>query len=378
MKTLFDKTKILNMEMKNRFLRGALWEDLADEKGHLNPELISIYEELAKGGVGTIITGYAFVTKDEQPNPGMMGIYDDSFIPEYKDFTQKIHNLGSNIIMQIVYGGFMTNFNVGERTIWGPSTIKNENTGTFKNENTGTWAKEISKEEINYLINSYANAAKRVKESGFDGVEIHCGHGYLLSQFLSPYYNKREDEYGGSIENRGRIVFEIYKAMRAAVGENFPILIKLNSADYVSEGGLTQEDSLYVAKKLADLGIDAIEVTGGNESIKEVTENNLGAARTKVVVSKDRESYFKDYAKKLSDLVNIPVILIGGNRNLDIMEDILNKDYAQYFSLSRPLTAEPDLISKWESGERKRTKCVSCNQCYNTPGKRCILNIRGL
>ncbi|MCG4734334.1 NADH:flavin oxidoreductase, partial [Casaltella massiliensis] len=111
------------------------------------------------------------------------------------------------------------------------------------------------------------------KESGFDGVEIHCGHGYLLSQFLSPYYNKREDEYGGSIENRGRIVFEIYKAMRAAVGENFPILIKLNSADYVSEGGLTQEDSLYVAKKLADLGIDAIEVTGGNESIKEVTEN---------------------------------------------------------------------------------------------------------
>lgn len=370
MKTLFDKTKILNMEMKNRFLRGALWEDLADEKGHLTPELISIYEELAKGGVGTIITGYAFVTKDEQPNPGMMGIYDDSFIPEYKDFTQKIHNLGSNIIMQIVYGGFMTNFNVGERTIWGPSTIKNEN--------TGTWAKEISKEEINYLINSYANAAKRVKESGFDGVEIHCGHGYLLSQFLSPYYNKREDEYGGSIENRGRIVFEIYKAMRSAVGENFPILIKLNSADYVSEGGLTQEDSLYVAKKLADLGIDAIEVTGGNESIKEVTENNLGAARTKIVVSKDRESYFKDYAKKLSELVNIPVILIGGNRNLDIMEDILNKDYAQYFSLSRPLTAEPDLISKWESGERKRTKCVSCNQCYNTPGKRCILNIRGL
>lgn len=103
MKTLFDKTKILNMEMKNRFIRGALWENLADEKGHMTSKLFNIYEELAKGGVGTIITGYAFVTKDEQPNPGMMGIYDDSFISEYKNFTDRIHDLGSNIIMQIVY-----------------------------------------------------------------------------------------------------------------------------------------------------------------------------------------------------------------------------------------------------------------------------------
>lgn len=368
MKTLFDKTKILNMEMKNRFIRGALWEALADEKGHMTPELFNIYEELAKGGVGTIITGYAFVTEDEQPNPGMMGIYDDSFIPEYKKFTDKIHSLGANIIMQIVYGGFMTNFNVGERTIWGPSTMKNEA--------TGTWAKEITKEEIKYLVKAFAEAARRVKESGFDGVEIHGGHGYLLSQFLSPYYNKREDEYGGSIENRGRIIFEIYEAMREAVGKDFPILIKLNSADYVKEGGLTEEDSLYVAKKLADLGIDAIEVTGGNESIQEVIDNNLGAARTKVVVSKERESYFKVYAAKLAENIDIPVILIGGNRHLEIMEELLNNTKIAYFTLSRPLTAEPDLIRKWDEDNLKKPKCVSCNGCYTTPGKRCILNLR--
>lgn len=367
MKSLWDKTNIGNMEMKNRFLRGALWEDLADEKGHMTSELSSIYEELAKGGVGTIITGYSFVTEDEQPNPGMLGIYEDSFIEEYKKFTEKINALGSNIIMQIVYGGFMTKFNVGERIIWGPSTIQNEV--------TGTWAKEITKDEIKYLVNAFAEAALRVKKSGFNGVEIHGGHGYLLSQFLSPYYNKRTDEYGGSIENRGRIIFEIYEAIREKVGNDFPVLIKLNSADYIKEGGLTMEDSLYVAKKLAVLGINAIEVTGGNESIKEVCENNLGAARTKVVMSKDRQSYFKNYATKLAQIVDIPIILIGGNRDLDIMEEILNDTKIEYFTLSRPLTAEPDLINKWESGDRKRTKCVSCNKCYNTLGKRCIFNI---
>ncbi|MBB6622436.1 NADH:flavin oxidoreductase [Clostridium gasigenes] len=317
MKTLWDKTNIGNMELKNRFFRGALWEDLADEKGHMTPELSYIYEELAKGGVGTIITGYSFVTRDEQPNPGMMGIYDDSFIDEYKKNTDKIHSLGANIIMQIVYGGFMTTFNVGERTIGGPSTMQNEV--------TGTWAKEITKDEIKYLVNAYAQAALRIKKSGFNGVEIHGGHGYLLSQFLSPYYNKRRDEYGGNIENRGRIIFEIYEAIREKVGKDFPILIKLNSADYVKEGGLTQEDSLYVAKKLADLGISAIEVT-------------------------------------------------GGNRHLDVMEDILKNTKIQYFTLSRPLTAEPDLINKWCSGDKKKVKCVSCNQCYSTPGKRCIFS----
>jgi 2,4-dienoyl-CoA reductase-like NADH-dependent reductase (Old Yellow Enzyme family) len=370
MKTIFDKTKLLNMSMKNRFFRGALWEALADDKGHMTSELSYIYEELAKGGVGTIITGYAFVTENEQPNPNMMGIYDDSFIQEYKEFTDKIHSYDTNIIMQIVYGGFMTGFNVDERTIWGPSTMQNEV--------TGTWAKEITKDEIKYLVNAFANAALRVKKSGFDGVEIHAGHGYLLSQFLSPYYNKRVDEYGGSIENRGRIMFEVYEAMREKVGEGFPILIKLNCDDYIKEAGLTQEDSLYVAKKLANLGINAIEVTGGNESVQGVLDNNLGPARTKIVISKDRESYFKDYAANLAEIVDTPIILIGGNRHLEVMEDLLNKTKIKYFSLARPLTAEPDLINRWASGDRKKPKCVSCNKCYVTEGKRCILNIRGL
>lgn len=367
-KSLFDPTTLIDMPLKNRFFRGALWEALADERGHLTPELSLIYEELAKGGASTLITGYAFVTPDEQPNPNMMGIYDDSFIPEYRTFTNRIHQLGANIIMQICYGGSMTTFNVGKRVIWGPSA--------HINESTGTAAREISREEIQYLEGCFGQAARRVKESGFDGVEIHAGHGYLFSQFLSPLFNKRTDEYGGDIHNRARIIYESYIAMRQAVGKNFPILIKLNSADY-QEGGLTENESFEVAKRLAELGINAIEVTGGNESLKDVIHNNLGAARRKVDKDMENQSYFRSHAARLAKTLPIPIILIGGNRQFERMTEILNSTKISYFTLSRPLTAEPDLINIWASGNLKKPKCISCNKCYFTPGKRCILNIKG-
>ncbi|MGL4411870.1 MAG: NADH:flavin oxidoreductase [Bacteroidales bacterium] len=367
-RTLFDQTKLSSIEMKNRFFRGALWEDLADDKGHLTPELSAIYEELAQGGAATLITGYAFVTKDEQPNPGMMGIYSDIFIPEYKEFTDKIHSLGANIIMQICYGGSMTTFNVGSRTIWGPSS--------HINESTGTSAQEITKEEIKYLVDSFAQAARRVKESGFDGVEIHAGHGYLFSQFLSPCFNQRKDEYGGEIHNRARIIYESFQAMRDAVGKEFPILIKLNSADY-KDGGLNEDESFEVAKRLSEMGIDAIEVTGGNESLRDVVNSNLGAARRKIDKDIDNQSYFRSHASRLAKDISTPIILIGGNRSYDRMEELLNDTDISYFSMSRPLTAEPNLINIWASGNHKKPKCVSCNKCYFTPGKRCILNIKG-
>ncbi|MGL4789005.1 MAG: NADH:flavin oxidoreductase, partial [Cetobacterium sp.] len=158
MKRILDETKLGNLKMKNRIVRGALWEDLADEKGHLTSELEAVYEELAQGGVGTIITGYAFVTENEQPNPGMLGIYDDKFISEYKKFTDKIHSYDTNIILQICYGGFMTRHNVGERVIWGPSTAQDEV--------SGTWAQEMTKDEIKELVNAFGDAALRAKKSG--------------------------------------------------------------------------------------------------------------------------------------------------------------------------------------------------------------------
>ena len=365
MKNLFECTTIRNMELKNRFFKAAVWEELATEDGHMTDELFQVYEEIAKGGVSTIFTGYAYVEKDEQPNPGMMGIYDDSFIPEYRKLTDMAHSHGTNIIMQIVYGGSMTHLVPPSLIIWGPSAVKNELTGIVP--------MEMSKDDISHLIKSYGKAAGRVKQAGFDGVELHAAHGYLLSQFLSPHYNTRTDEYGGSIENRSRIILEIYDEVRKVVEDEFPIFIKINAEDFIADG-LTSEESIIVSKKLEEVGIDGIEVSGGNESAPGVLENNLGPARTKVVLSKERESYFSEHAVRLAQAVSVPIILTGGNRHIKVMEEILGNTNIAYFALGRPMISEPNLINIWEKGDYKSPRCVSCNQCYKLYGRRCIFN----
>lgn len=367
MKGLFDCTTIKNMKFKNRFFKSGSWEALATEDSHMTDELFKVYEELAKGGVGTIATGYAHVEKNEQPAPNMMGIYDDSFIPEYKKLTDMVHGYGANIIMQVTYGGTRSHLDNPSPVIWGASPIRNEVTGIMP--------VEISKDEIKYLVKSFGKAAQRVKKSGFDGVQIHAAHGYFLSQFLCPHYNKRTDEYGGSIENRARIILEIYHEIRKTVGSDYPIFIKFNSEDFM-EDGLTSEESIIVSKLLEEAGIDAIEVTGGNDSSLHVVENNLDAVRKKVVFSKDKQSYFKAHAEKLAKAISIPVILTGGNRDADTMNEILNDTHIEYFGLCRTLIREPGLINEWKDGDYKTPKCISCNQCFNTHGKRCIFNLK--
>jgi NADH:flavin oxidoreductases, Old Yellow Enzyme family len=367
MKTLFDETTLNWLNMKNRFIRSGLYTGLGGENGRLTPEIYKIYEDLAKGGVGTIITGYCYIKDDDQANQNMVGIHDDSCIEDFKRFTDMIHSHNTNVIIQIACGGSLTYMPAEGRTILGPSAVANQTTKITPTP--------ITKEQIKELARTYGEAALRAKKSGFDGVEIHAAHGYFLSQFLCPYLNRRTDEYGGSIENRARILFDVYREVRMAVGDDYPIFFKINSADYM-ENGLTVTDSLYVAERLAALGVDAIDVSGGNESITESIENNLTTARKGVANNIEKESYFKDYAIELSKRVSIPVILVGGNRHIDLMEEILNNSNIEYFALGRPLTCEPNLINRWALGDTRNTKCVSCNQCYYTPGKRCFLNLR--
>lgn len=348
MKTLFDKTKIKGLTLDNRLVRAATWERMANEDGSVTQELIDLHEDLAKGGVGLIITGYAFILDEEQPNPKMMGMSNDSFIFGYTKLVDTVHSYDTGIIMQLAYGGTQTKYETENREIWGPSRIKHPKTGVV--------AKEMTKEDIDTLVNAFGDAALRAKKCGFDGIELHGAHGYLLSQFLSPIFNKREDEYGGSLDNRMRVICEIYEHTRSLVGDDFLIMIKINASDF-KKGGFTFEECQYVTQRLDDLGIDAIEVSGP----------------TPPNTKKKDQSVLADHAAYIASLINIPVISVGKHRDLQLMTKILNETQIEYFSMSRPFIAEPNLATRWMSGDYKQSKCISCGQCYHPEGISCIL-----
>ncbi len=359
MKKIFEQIKLGNMEVKNRCVRSATWENMTTEKGHLTKPLIEVYENLARGNVGLIITGYANIVEEEQPNPGMMGIYDDSFIEEYKELTQMVQEYGAKIVLQIAYGGTKTTYNVEERTIFAPSVVPELTTNVA--------GKEMTKEEITYIVDAFAQAARRGKEAGFDAVEIHAAHTYLINQFLSPYYNRRKDEYGGCLENRMRFLIEIYQKIRKEVGEDYPILVKLTATEFF-EGGLTFDETRIICKKMEELGIDAIELSG----------NVHGKAKSMIGQTFDgykicEEGFFSGYAKVISNEVKIPVMTVGGFKNIDKMETLIQTSDIELIGICRPLLAEPNLIKRWEDGDKKDAICVHCSKCRTKKGNYCVV-----
>lgn len=348
MKTLFDKTQVNAMKLNNRFVRSATWERMANDSGHMNERLMGVYEKLAHGGVGLIITGYAFVLPEEQPNPKMMGIYDDSFIADYKPLTEMVHQHNSKIVLQIAYGGTSTSYNVGGRVIWGPSQVTHPRSKVP--------ATPMTEADIQVLVGAFAQAGLRAKKAGFDGVQFHGAHGYLLSQFLSSHFNRRQDDYGGSIDNKARIIMEVYDATRALVGEDFNIMIKINASDF-AEQGFTFEECKHVCRALDERGINAIEISGGK------------------ALNPTEESSYSIYAAEVAQEIEAPVIVVGMNRSLEVMEEILNKTSIEYFSLCRPFIREPELVNRWSKGDVRRAACISCGKCYSSDGIRCIFTV---
>ena len=316
---LFDKTQIGTIEVKNHFIRSATFEGKATEEGFPTEGTKSIYEDLAKGGVGTIITSYTYISNYEQPEKHQLGIYNDQFIEPYRKIVDTAHQLGAKIVMQIVHGSSLAQAYPDKAKILGPSAIPHPTSGITP--------QEMTQDDIRSVISLFAEAAARVEAAGFDAVQIHSAHGYLLAQFMSPLFNHREDEYGGSVENRFRIVREIYEAIRAKAAPNYPIWIKLNSTDEMP-GGLTLEDFLYMGTELAKAGIDAIEVTGDQWRKHKFAER----------------LYYKDAAIRLAEIVDTPVILTGGVRNLADMEDVSNNSKVNLFGMSRPLLKDPNFI----------------------------------
>lgn len=351
MKTLFDKTNIGNMKLKNRLIRSADGDKFA-VNGHMTEEDLQVYEGLAKGGVGTIITGMTYITESDNSLSGTLGIYADSFILEYKKFTDMIHGYNANVVIQLAYYGSHIIGAPNGKKILAPSAVEYMGTNIMP--------QEISKEEIRNIQKAFVDAAVRAKKAGFDGIQLHSAHGFLLNQFLTPYYNRRSDEHGGTIENRMRMLLETYNLIREAVGSEFSIWVKISCIDGI-EQGITFEDFKYVCKQLADSGVNAIEVSGAWYNYK----------------AKDK-FYFKQYAEEAAAENKAPIILVGGNKNYDSMTDLLNKTSIKYFSMCRPLIAEPDLVKRWESGDTSKAKCVSCNVCLTSirlgHEGRCILH----
>lgn len=352
MKSLFDRVQIGKLILQNRFVRSATWERMADERGDPTEELFSVYEALAKGEIGMIITGLSSIIKEEKPLPRMMGIYENSLIKTYRRLTGMVQKLGGKIIMQIGYGGTRTGFPQEGSLLWGPSSIPEYSTGII--------AKEMTLEDIQILLKAFGDAAKRAKESGFDGVQLHAGHGYLLGQFLCPYHNHRLDKYGGSVTKRARIILEAYDMVRQKVGSFFPVMIKLNTEDYIEEGA-TIEDSLFVCKELVKMGIDAIELSGGIYPFSTIRH----------VESEIEEGYFAESAAKIAKEVEVPVVLVGGLRSPSVMEWLLRETDIECFAMSRPFLAEPQLVKRWKSGDKSKARCLSCNQCKTDEGNFC-------
>jgi 2,4-dienoyl-CoA reductase-like NADH-dependent reductase (Old Yellow Enzyme family) len=349
----FKPITIGNMKLRNRFVRSATVEGMATNKGQPIPLLKKFYCDLADGGIALIITGASLVESyTNLPDIEGVGfpatIDNDRFIRDWQDIVSEVHQHGAKIAMQIVHPGRQDDPNL--RTPIAPSAVPLENKDIVPHE--------MTVEEIHAMVEKFAQACRRAYESGFDAVQLHGGHGYLISNFLSPYTNRRTDEYGGSTLNRARFVLDILKRVHELIGTHFPIPIKMNCDDFI-EGGMTSHEAVAIAKILTQAGIAAIEVTGG------ITSNNPQRTYAKGINKREKEAYFRTYAKTIKENISSPVILVGGLRSLEVIEKLITDGITDLVSMSRPFIREPGLIQRWMEGDLKRAQCISCNKCHD-------------
>jgi len=351
MGSIFESGMINGLQLSNRFVRSATWEGMAAEDGKVTPKLIELMVELAKGGVGLIISSHAYVRQDGQASPWQLGVYSDALIAGLREMTTAVHDNGGKIILQLAHAGFFAAAKLTGKTPLAVSQVE----GIAKSPR-----REMSISDIEEVVKDFAHAALRAKNAGFDGVQIHSAHGYLLSQFLSPMFNHRKDDYGGDIENRARALLAVLNDIRNEVGNNYPVLVKMNCQDFV-ENGLIAEDAVQVGQMLAENGIDAVELSGGILTSRKLSPSRAG------IKSEDKEAYFQKEAGILKKKVKVPLILVGGMRSFTVAERLVNAGVADFISMSRPFIREPHLVNRWKSGDLRKAACLSDNLCFG-PG----------
>jgi len=352
---LLDEIRIGSITIGNRFVRSATHEWLAEPDGKPSRAIAEIYENLAKNNIGLIISGYSFVSPCGRSSSNQQGIYDDRFIEDYASLVRMINKYDAKFFIQIVHGGRQALVTEDCSKILAPSPVRLPESNECP--------EQMSVDDIEKVILDFANAVDRARRAGVNGVQLHCAHGFLLSNFLSPYTNRREDDWGGDTERRSRIVTEILRIAKKD-DDNFPIAAKMNAWDGI-DGGINLREAVKIAEILNSEGIDAIEVSGGSEDAR--TEITC----TPDILAEGDEAYFREYSRAIKKNVDCPVILVGGLRSLGVMRRMISEEYADMISLSRPLIREPDLVSKFIKGNSNRATCISCNNCFDETGIKC-------
>jgi 2,4-dienoyl-CoA reductase-like NADH-dependent reductase (Old Yellow Enzyme family) len=379
--TVFEQTELAGMKLKNRIIRSATYEGMADENGFPTEKQKDLYVRLAKGGAGAIISGYAAVRGDGKSNvPAQAMIDDDNSIPAYKMITEAVHEYDTRIILQISHCGRQTRSKVTGFPTVAPSAVRD----AYYSEDM---PKELSEVGIYEIIDDFVSAIVRAKKAGFDGVQLHIAHGYLLAEFLSSYTNRRTDQWGGSTANKYRIVEEIFTRAKKLVGD-YPILVKLNAYDG-RKNGMRVKEAAKIALMLENSGCAAIEVSCGTVEdglftlrgehlpvdaamkysfkykniprfIKAIAKPIL---KTAIKQPKPLLTYNLDAATIIKKAVSIPVIVVGGINNMHDINSIINDKKLDFVSMSRPFIVEPDIVNKFNNGNQAVSKCIMCNYC---------------
>jgi 2,4-dienoyl-CoA reductase-like NADH-dependent reductase (Old Yellow Enzyme family) len=379
---IFEPAHIGGISIRNRFIRSATHEGMGDAEGAPLESLEKLYVRLAKGGVGAIVTGYAGVLPQGRCSfPGMLMMHDDALVPAYRRLVDAVHREGAPLIMQLAHCGVQTRSAITGMNTVAPSPIRDR----YYSEEV---PKELTEEGIREIIDAFVAAAGRAKAAGFDGVQLHLAHGYLLAQFLSGHTNRRRDRWGGSLENRFRIVSEILAGIRQKLWV-YPVLAKMNGYDGMP-GGMRPDEAVKVAMMLEASGCSAVEISSGTISEglaimrgPKVPTDALLAANFKVeavprllrpgfarilpLVSpsspKPYHSYNVDTARIISKAVSIPVVVVGGIHTFEDASNVIESGAADFVSMSRPFIIEPAIVKRYEEGRREASRCSMCNYC---------------
>lgn len=361
---VFDEGFIGGLSVKNRFVRSATWEGMATEEGSVTPPLIDLMRRLAQGGTGLLIASHSYVQKVGQAGLGQLGIHRDETISGLSEMVKAVHQAGGAVLAQLAHAGAHAAYRLTGLQSLSPTAMFHERGGQ---------SAAMTKGQIDEMIDAFGAAARRAKEAGFDGIQIHAAHGYCLSQFLSPWYNRRDDEYGGSLENRAKPLVLACRAVRESVGAKMPVIVKINAEDFIPEGGFTREMMRQTAHILQREGLDGVEMSGATITEKSTCSSD----RLTDPKTAEEEGYYRDAARLYKEELEMPLMLVGGIRSLEASRSMLQTGVADFIALSRPLVYEPHLVERWRSGDTRRSLCISCSRCREPIGAgegiRCVI-----